>query len=78
MHDSAFLEQPLHDFQRGSKTNVVGIGLEREPQNRHVLSFDHPERLMNFFEKAIDALFVDALSGFEQIEIDADCGTRDE
>ncbi len=43
-------------------------------QQRDALAFNNPQGLVRILLKeAIDALLVDTLGGFENVEIDADC-----
>src|SRR5260370_30531348 len=71
MHGGAFFEQALDDFKRRSKANVVGVRLEGQPKDRHALAFSNPRRLMHFLNEPVDALLVDALSGFQNLEVHA-------
>src|SRR5260370_313087 len=71
MHGGAFFEQALDDFKRRSKANVVGVGLEGQPKDGHALAFYNPQRLMDFLKEPVDALLVDALSGFQNLELHA-------
>ena len=64
----------LNHFERRRKANVVGVGFERQPQNRHMFALNDPESLVYFFKKTVDALLVDAFRGFQEIEIDPDGG----
>src|SRR5260370_6060385 len=74
MHGGAFFEQALDDFKRRSKANVVGVGLEGQPKDGHALAFYNPQRLMDFLKEPVDALLVDALSGFQNLEVHANLG----
>ena len=69
----ACADKPLRDVKRGREAGIVRVGFERQTQHRNSLALDHPQSLMNFFEEAIDALFVDALGRFENVEVNPDC-----
>ena len=71
VHLRAFFDQAANYFQRGGEADVVRIGFEGQPENRDALPADHPESFVHFFEKAVDALLVDALGGFQHVELDA-------
>jgi hypothetical protein len=40
------------------------------PRDRDARSLHNPQRLVDLFEEAVDALFVDALGSFEDFEVD--------
>src|SRR3989442_11968321 len=75
MNDRAFVEEALDDFQRGSEADVVGVGLEGQSENGDTLAFHHPQSLADFFKIPVDALFVDAFGGLQDIKLHAD-GSR--
>ncbi len=50
MHDRAFFKEALDDFERGSEADVVGVGLEGQPEDSNALALHHPKRLANFFK----------------------------
>src|SRR6266704_692789 len=72
MHDRAFFKEALDDFERGSEADVVGVGLEGQPEDSNALALHHPKRLANFFKKTIDALSVDAFGGLQDVKVHAD------
>ena len=69
---SAFVDHGLDHLERRRIANVIGVGLERQAKHRHPLAFDHPQSFEDFGDEALDALFVDALGGFEDVEVHAD------
>src|ERR1700722_10456633 len=71
VHVRAFFDEAANHFERGGETDVVRIGFERQPENRDALPADHPESFVHFFKEAVDALLVDALGGFQHVELDA-------
>ena len=60
MNVSTFRVHPPGDL--GREANVVGVGFEREAEDRNTLPF-YPQSMVNLFEEAVDALFVDVLGG---------------
>ncbi len=74
MHNCAFFEQSLNDFERRREANVVRIGFEGQAEHGNMFALYHPKRLVDFFKKTVDTLLVDALRGFQDIEIDSHGG----
>src|SRR5258707_2001355 len=67
-----FLPEQFPDhLQPRRKSYVVGIRLERQTKDRDAFAFDYPECLAHFFEKSFDALLVNSLRRFQDVEIDA-------
>src|SRR6267154_2805254 len=71
LHLRSLPEQFLDNLQRRRKSDVVGVCLERQSKDSDAFTFDYPERLAHFVEKFIDALLVNPLRPFQDIEIDA-------
>src|ERR1700736_4534099 len=69
MDFGSLTNQFLDHIERRGKANVVCVGFERQPQNRHPFTFDYPKCLANLIEEAFDSLFVDALGRFQNVEI---------
>jgi len=74
----AFFEEAANHFKRGGETDVVGIALKGQAENGDALFRETTQRaLWTFSKEAVEALFVDALGGFQHVELDANGGGRD-
>src|SRR6267154_1428218 len=62
----------LDYFERRGEVDVVCIGLKCQTQDGYALVFYHPKRLADFFKITVNALLVDAFSGFQDVEIHTD------
>ena len=63
-----------YEPHRASSTPVAPLKskVNARPRDRDARSLRNPQSLVDIFEEAVDALFVDALGSFEDLKIDAD------
>ena len=69
VHLSSLAKKLLDHFQCRRKPNIVRVRFERQAQHGDALPFNDPQRLPHFVEKTFNALLVDALRRFENIEV---------
>ena len=65
----SFGEQAADDFYCGSKPDVVGVCLERQPEDSDLFVLDHPQRAARLLEEVIDPPPVELFGFFQQAEI---------
>ena len=66
---AAFLQERLHEEERGRFANVVGAAFEGEAENAEMLAAEGPEGAAHFAQEAVALIFVDAHDFIEQAEV---------